>query len=202
MFPCLKNKKEKQKLQALQDQQNQEASGGNANSSSNGPPTLPPVNTVSRQDDNPDIPKKDSPNASKDPKKSISRKVWNQAFDEIARDDGTKKLAETYAKVIKKSRNKDANEPASDDEDIDGMMNDPDERDRIMREALEAGQQRVYKSTAISNAAGDVANFVLKFKDVIDFAIGNIPQAALPWAGVSIGLSVGETVALLLMIIS
>lgn len=40
-----------------------------------------------------------------------------------------------------------------------------------------------------ANAIGSFSSFVMKFKDVVDLAVG-IPQAALPWAGVCIGLQV------------
>lgn len=54
------------------------------------------------------------------------------------------------------------------------------------------GKKRIHKSVgnAAANTVGKVSEFVLQFKDVIDLAVGTNPQAALPWAGVCIGLTV------------
>jgi hypothetical protein len=201
VFPCLKSKEEKGKqkqrdklkLKDKNEKEKQGASGANTSSTPDKPPVIPPINPVSSEDNGTEAPKEEPPDEDEDededPTRSISRRVWNRAYDELADGDDTKKLVEAYAKIIKKARNPDPNPSASDDEDIEDMK-DPIQRDKVMREALKSGQERVYKSTALSNAVGRVSSFVLKFKDVIDFAVGNIPQAALPWAGVSIGLSV------------
>jgi hypothetical protein len=59
-----------------------------------------------------------------------------------------------------------------------------------MRKLVEQGRAKVAKAYKITKVAGDMAKFVLDAKAMIDLAIQNIPQAALPWAGVCIGLQV------------
>ena len=69
---------------------------------------------------------------------------------------------------------------------------DPTERQKHMRRLVEEGQARVATTAKITKGVGDVAQFVLSAKAMIDLAIQNIPQAALPWAGVCIGLQVSN----------
>ena len=59
-----------------------------------------------------------------------------------------------------------------------------------MRKLVEQGRARIATAYKITKGVGDVAKFVLSAKAMIDLAIQNIPQAALPWAGVCIGLQV------------
>jgi hypothetical protein len=116
--------------------------------------------------------------------------VWNRAYDELANDDGTKKLVEAYMKAVKKASKPDGDASAPEaDEDISGIE-DQAQRDKILKDAIKSGQERIHKSISATNAVGKVSNFALKFKHVIDFAVGTNPQAALPWAGVCIGLTV------------
>lgn len=116
--------------------------------------------------------------------------MWNRAYDQLANDEGTKELVEAYLKAVKK-----ASRPAGDgkgpdaDEDI-SEIKDQAGRDRLLQGAIKSGQERIHKSTKATSAVGKVSGFVLKFKDVVDFAVGTNPQAALPWAGVCIGLTV------------
>ncbi len=64
------------------------------------------------------------------------------------------------------------------------------ERQRYMRKLVEEGQAKVTTASKLTNGLGDVAHFVLSVKAMIDLAVQNIPQAALPWAGVCVGLQV------------
>jgi hypothetical protein len=67
---------------------------------------------------------------------------------------------------------------------------DPIKRQAYMRTLVDEGRKKVAPSTMITKRVGDVVRFIEKAKQMIDVAIQNIPQAALPWAGVCIGLQV------------
>lgn len=157
----------------------------------NGPPTIPPIATVSSNDaTDTGGGSQEAPKEEKKRREGMtSKEAWNKAYDELATDEGTMKLVEAYEKVVKKAGKDDgATDPEADEATDD--MKDPEQRDKVMRDTLESGYKRIYKSSKLTDAVGSVSSFVLKFKPMIDFAVGNIPQAALPWAGVSLGLTV------------
>ena len=72
-------------------------------------------------------------------------------------------------------------------------MKDPVKRQETMQELVKSGRAKVEKSSKITQGLGDFANGVLQCKGLVDLAIQNIPQAALPWAGVCIGLQVSTS---------
>jgi hypothetical protein len=116
----------------------------------------------------------------------VSQRLWNQAYDSLENDSNTADLVHAYTKTITK-------ELASDlDADIEASAasKDPGERQKHMRKWVEAGQAKIARSVRVAEDLGDVAEFVLGVKAMVDLAIQNIPQAALPWAGVCIGLQV------------
>ena len=53
---------------------------------------------------------------------------------------------------------------------------------------MEEGQAKISRASKITNGVGDVAGFVLSAKGLIDLAVQSMLQAALPWAGVCVGL--------------
>ena len=84
----------------------------------------------------------------------------------------------------------DVNEAVSDDMMRD--MNDPIRRQAILKDVIKAGQAKIDRVQKATNVVGKVVEFVNRFKGVIDVAVKTNPQAALPWAGVCIGLQVGS----------
>lgn len=61
---------------------------------------------------------------------------------------------------------------------------------------VEKGQQKISKASRISTGAGDLADFVLSAKAMVDLILQNMPQAAsaaLPGTGVCLGLQLRET---------
>lgn len=121
---------------------------------------------------------------------SISERVWNRAFDELANDEATSRLVEDYVRIIPRATNPDGSDTAGDD--LSGDMKDPVRRQMVLKEAIKAGQAKMAKAEKVTGAMGSVVKFVNKFKDVIDLAVSTNPQAALPWAGACIGLQVSS----------
>ena len=74
--------------------------------------------------------------------------------------------------------------------DVSATLKDPSQRQAHMRKLVEEGQAKISTLSKITQGVGDAVQFVLSAKAMIDLAIQNIPQAALPWAGVCIGLQV------------
>jgi hypothetical protein len=116
-----------------------------------------------------------------------SQRLWNTAYDSLESGDSAK-LVRAYIKILRTVL---ATEAAA---DADASTEDPAERQRYMRKLVQDGQVKVAAAAKITRGLGDVAHFVLSAKVMIDLAIQNIPQAALPWAGVCVGLQVSARV--------
>ena len=74
--------------------------------------------------------------------------------------------------------------------DISDELKDPIKGRMNMEELVEEGLKKVSMAMKIAKGVGVVPELIISAKEVIDPAIGNIPQAALPWAGICIGLQV------------
>jgi hypothetical protein len=123
---------------------------------------------------------------------STSQRLWNTAYDNLEKDDDTAELVRSYVKVLDKVLNtkKASDSSASGTDDVSAELKDPAKRETYMRDLVKEGQAKVSTALKIKKAVGNVAEFVLSSKDMIGTAIQNIPQAALPWAGVCVGLQV------------
>lgn len=118
------------------------------------------------------------------PRLPTSQRLWNTAYDSLESGDDSAKLVRAYINILRTVL---ATEAAA---DADASTEDPAERQRYMRKLVQDGQVKVAAAAKITKGLGDVAQFVLSAKGMIDLAIQNIPQAALPWAGVCVGLQV------------
>jgi hypothetical protein len=196
VFPCLRKK------EAQKQPPGNNGGAGNANfipNTGTTPPKVPPIDNIPDDFGNQEAkPPSDEapPKEESASNKKISQHVWDRAYDELADADDTKDLVEAYAKVIPEALKPDEAEKATEtgDEQAAAEMKNPDRRRELMQGAVKAGTEKISKSksTKASDAAGKVSGFILKFKDTIDLAISTNPQAALPWAGVCIGLQVGS----------
>jgi hypothetical protein len=193
IFPCLR-KKEEQKQNGGNN-----SGAGNTNSATNSsnPPQIPPIDQIANDSGKQKV---EPPHDEKQPKdkgespNKISQRVWDRAFDDLAEAAETKDLVEAYAKVIPEALKPEGAEKSTENgnEEAAAKMRNPDERRELMRASVEAGIKKLSnsKSTKLSDAAGTASSIVLGMKDTIDLAVSTNPQAALPWAGVCIGLQV------------
>ncbi|KAL2137704.1 hypothetical protein VTI28DRAFT_8512 [Corynascus sepedonium] len=118
------------------------------------------------------------------PALSISQTLWNAAYDSLEEDADTAELVKSYLKTLMIALDTD---PTT---DLSAQVKHPIQRQTHMRELVEKGQAKISTPSKITQGLGDVAQFILSAKFIIDAAIHNIPQAALPWAGVCVGLHV------------
>lgn len=114
---------------------------------------------------------------------TISERLWNIAYDSLADDENTAKLVKSYIKTLT-----DVIDPQR--ADISDELNDPIKREAYMKRLVEEGRKKISISSKTTKNLGDAAKFILSAKDMVSEAIKNIPQAALPWAGVCVGLQV------------
>ncbi|KAH8587313.1 hypothetical protein B0O99DRAFT_642038 [Bisporella sp. PMI_857] len=131
------------------------------------------------------------PTQQQSPALSTSQRLWNAAYDRREEDKDTAEFVGSYVETLTKVLS--ANIPktvASGAGDISAELKDPAKRQKYMEDLVKEGQSKVATASKITKGVGDVAQFVLLAKGMIDAAIQNIPQAALPWAGVCIGLQI------------
>ncbi|KAL6830725.1 WD40-repeat-containing domain protein [Trichoderma sp. SZMC 28015] len=118
---------------------------------------------------------------------SKSQDLWNAAYESLAEDKDTVKLVRSYVTILATVLKTTLPEA-----EVLTHLNDRSKRQDFMRKLVEKGQARLSVSTVsnILNGVGAVAEFIVSVKGLVDAAVQNIPQAALPWAGVCIGLQI------------
>ncbi|KAF4629030.1 hypothetical protein G7Y89_g9119 [Cudoniella acicularis] len=121
---------------------------------------------------------------------STSQRLWNAAYDSLEKDDNTAKLVRSYVKILTKVlKDEKASDPSALD-DISADLKDPIRRQTYLQDLVKKGQKNIDTTSKIAEGVDNVIEYIDKAKDMISVAIGNIPQAALPWAGVCLGLQI------------
>lgn len=125
------------------------------------------------------------------PELSISQRLWNAAYDSLEGDKDTAELAKSYAKTLAKIlQTERALSVSASEDDILADPKDPIKRQEYMKRLVDQGQEKVAMVSKILSTVGSVAQFITSAMGMIDGAMQNMPQAALPWAGVCMGLQV------------
>lgn len=128
----------------------------------------------------------------------MSQRLWNAAYDNLKKGDDTAELVGSYVKTLTKVLEAEHEIPSG--TDVTAELEDPAKRQMFMRKRVEKGRAKVAKASKITKGVGDFVEAILSVKPMADLAINNIPQAApaaLPWAGVCIGLQVSIPLRLL-----
>lgn len=121
-----------------------------------------------------------------------SQRLWNAAYDGLEKDDDTASLVTSYVKILTRVLAEGDTDTSTSGADAAAELDDPTKRQAHMRILVDEGRKKVATSSKITKRVGDVVEYIQKAKGMIDVAIQNIPQAALPWAGVCIGLQVSR----------
>ncbi len=129
-----------------------------------------------------------------EPTFATSQRLWNAAYDSLEVDE--KELVGSYVKTLETVLCFEASkDPASDIAKVVAELKDPSQRQIHMQRLVKEGQAKVAKASKITKGIGDFVEAILKVKPMVDLAIQGIPQAApaaLPWAGVCVGLQVSS----------
>jgi hypothetical protein len=135
-----------------------------------------------------------APAAQQTPALSTSQRLWNDAYDGLENESDTAELVKAYLQtlttVLKAETDPDSSSSGACN--VSAKLKDLAKRQTYMKKLVEEGRARVFTASKITRAVGYVAEFILSAKGMIDLAIQNIPQAALLWAGVCVGLQVSN----------
>ncbi|KIW16736.1 hypothetical protein PV08_03925 [Exophiala spinifera] len=121
---------------------------------------------------------------------SASQRLWNAAYDSLEEDDDTAALVTSYVKILTGVLAEGDTGVSTSGADVSIELHEPTKRQAHMRMLVDAGRNKVATSSKITKRVGDVIEYIQKAKGMVDIAIQNTPQAALPWAGVCIGLQI------------
>lgn len=156
------------------------------------------------------------PNLQHDP--NLSQNLWNDAYHQLEEDE--KELVTAYEKILVKvltdQKLKDLKENEatnnsnggtrdfSDElkkfkDNVSAELKDKTKRQMHMKMLVDSGSKKAADASKITKAVGQVAGAILKAKPVIDLVTQAVPQAApaaLPWAGVCLGLQVSNDIVL------
>ena len=133
------------------------------------------------------------PTQQQSPALSTSQRLWNAAYDRLEEDKDTAELVRSYMKTLTKVLKAKTPETfASGAVHISAELKVPAKRQKYMEDLVKEGLAKISTASKITKGVGDVAQFILSAKGMIDAAIQSIPQAALPWAGVCVGLQVSS----------
>lgn len=137
---------------------------------------------------------------------SKSQQLWNEAYDGLEDSGATAGIVSSYAETLtiaitgndeQKPKTlthaiigNDVGNPDTNTSVVPTDLRDPIKRQAHMRYLVMKGRDKFSSDSKMAQAVGDVASFVLQARGVIDVAIRNVPQAALPWAGVCVALQV------------
>ncbi|RYP25340.1 hypothetical protein DL767_008435 [Monosporascus sp. MG133] len=120
---------------------------------------------------------------------SASQRLWNAAYDSLEVKDA--ELVASYVEILEKVIGGRTGEPSA--TDLSAKLKDPTTRQMHMRELVQKGQEKISKASRITTGVGEVADFILSAKEMVDLVLRGVPQAApaaLPWAGVCLGLQI------------
>ncbi|GAO15542.1 hypothetical protein UVI_02020480 [Ustilaginoidea virens] len=119
-----------------------------------------------------------------------SQQLWNDAYDLLEGDDATAAIVKSYAAMLTFAITGDDGKPQPETSALMAELKDPVKRQAHMRELVKKGREKFAGDSKTAQTVGDVASFILQARGIIDVAIKNVPQAALPWAGVCVGLQI------------
>ncbi|KAG6010646.1 hypothetical protein E4U21_005144 [Claviceps maximensis] len=122
---------------------------------------------------------------------SKSQQLWNDAYDGLEDAAATAGIVRSYAETLTLAiAGDDEQKLGTETSNLATDLKDPIKRQAHMRDLVKKGREKFANDSKMAQSVGDVASFVLQARGVIDVAIKNVPQAALPWAGVCVALQI------------
>ncbi|KAH8819814.1 hypothetical protein F5884DRAFT_865459 [Xylogone sp. PMI_703] len=114
---------------------------------------------------------------------NISERLWNKAYDDIKQEES--KLVDAYERLL-------SQELKTSDSDLEQLQRDENSIEQIdkvkrwsqMEQLVQTSLKKTERESEMKRTAGIFLQGFLSLKAGVGTALGAIPQAALPWAGV------------------
>jgi hypothetical protein len=120
------------------------------------------------------------------------QRFWNVAYSNLENDEDTAVLAKTYVEFLKKTLGSEEAPSPSVSDQISSEISNPIHREAYMRKLAAESSKKNMKALAIAKGTGDILQFILSVQDMIDAALQDGSQTALPWPGVCVGFQVSS----------
>ncbi|KAK4235666.1 hypothetical protein C8A03DRAFT_46242 [Achaetomium macrosporum] len=107
---------------------------------------------------------------------SVSERLWNAAYNSLETDHTD--LVRLYVKTLEK---------------VLGDETPKTLHYRPFGQLVQKGQEKISRASRMTTGVGEVADFILSAKNMVDLVLKSVPQAApaaLPWAGVRLRLQI------------
>ncbi|KAI1130859.1 hypothetical protein F5Y10DRAFT_288580 [Nemania abortiva] len=123
---------------------------------------------------------------------STSQRLWNTASDNLRNDKDTKTLFQSYVDIFAEFMRVEGTSSDSASTNLARAgLTVPVVIQEFTRKLVKLGLENVGpESLKIAEELDDVVGYVVAMKKLISAVITNMPQAALLWAGISIGLRI------------
>ena len=123
------------------------------------------------------------------PSSDMSERLWNQAYDELKKENDT--WVEAYERILSDKLNGgDSGSTNLESQNNEFKDRHLAKRRSIMEELVRRGLKKTEEEAKVKQIIRKGMQGALAIKDMIDFALQPVPQAALAWAGVCFALQV------------
>ncbi|KAF7522219.1 hypothetical protein G7054_g12211 [Neopestalotiopsis clavispora] len=117
---------------------------------------------------------------------SIAEQLWQEAYSEVGKKEPN--LVESFEFSIRQQLGQD--EPKSDQGTPKGVAVREKPTPSQMQQLVQEGIERTKTSANVKQAFGAGLSAIQPAKDIMDRVVGFAPQAAIPWAGICLGLEI------------
>ncbi|KAL2005187.1 hypothetical protein VTN00DRAFT_3037 [Thermoascus crustaceus] len=119
----------------------------------------------------------------------LPQMLWDKAYDALKVEES--KLVQAYEKILSRELNEDAPSAVTTDSQKNTIeQENAAKRQSQMRQLIQAGLKKTQREAQVKESIGEGMRVVNSVKDIISPAIRNVPEAALPWAGVILALQI------------
>lgn len=121
-------------------------------------------------------------------------RIWHKAYDNLKQDPKTSKYTHQYERLLsttflgKPGQPSSTAEGAQNDTYISAVSSDEDK----LKAIIERGKEKVETSRRLIEGSLKIKSAIDPVKEIMDIALKNVPQTALPWAIVSSSLEVSH----------